>query len=77
MSDPIDGPVEILIQRLDPDLPLPAYAHVPYVAAPGLCGFSETPSRSGRAQLASSNGGLRNAANSGNAGRVRENWTRM
>ena len=27
MSDPIDAPVEILIQRLDPDLPLPAYAH--------------------------------------------------
>ena len=27
MSDPDDAPVEILIQRLDPDLPLPAYAH--------------------------------------------------
>ena len=27
MSDPVDAPVEILIQRLDPDLPLPAYAH--------------------------------------------------
>jgi dUTP pyrophosphatase len=27
VSDPVDGPVEILIQRLDPDLPLPAYAH--------------------------------------------------
>lgn len=27
MSDPDNGPVEILIQRLDPDLPLPTYAH--------------------------------------------------
>jgi dUTP pyrophosphatase len=27
VSDPVDEPVEILIQRLDPDLPLPAYAH--------------------------------------------------
>lgn len=27
MSEPSNGPVQILIQRLDPDLPLPAYAH--------------------------------------------------
>jgi dUTP pyrophosphatase len=27
VSDPGHGPVEILIQRLDPDLPLPTYAH--------------------------------------------------
>jgi dUTP pyrophosphatase len=27
VSEPLDRPVEILIQRLDPDLPLPAYAH--------------------------------------------------
>jgi dUTP pyrophosphatase len=27
VSGPVDRPVEILIQRLDPDLPLPAYAH--------------------------------------------------
>jgi len=27
VSEPVTRPVEILIQRLDPDLPLPAYAH--------------------------------------------------